>query len=142
MNLGTDENPAKVVLDTNILVSALVYGGNPEQIVELILDKKLIAFISLPLQTELVEILIKKFNFSTSSIETVEKLIEINFNLVYPTKTINIVRDEDDNRVLEAAVEGKCSYIITGDKELLNLKTFKDIKILNAAQFLQLRRED
>ncbi|HEX8932007.1 MAG TPA: putative toxin-antitoxin system toxin component, PIN family [Patescibacteria group bacterium] len=48
-----------------------------------------------------------------------------------------MVRDIDDNRVLEAAVEGKCQYIITGDADLLDLKIFQSIKIITAEDFLK-----
>ncbi len=46
------------------------------------------------------------------------------------------VRDRDDNRVLEAAVEGDCDFIITGDRDLLELCKYKKIKIITPAQFL------
>ena len=47
-----------------------------------------------------------------------------------------VIRDQDDNRVLEAAIEGNCSHIITGDKGLLDIVTFKDITILTPDDFL------
>jgi predicted nucleic acid-binding protein len=47
-----------------------------------------------------------------------------------------VPRDPDDNMVLECAVEGKAHYIVTGDKDLLVLKTFGDIRIIRASDFL------
>ena len=52
-------------------------------------------------------------------------------------KTINAVRDDDDNRVLEAAVEGKCEYVVTGDEDLLSLQNYGGIKIITPAEFLR-----
>lgn len=136
MNIGMAKKPARIVLDTNILISALVYGGKPEQIYNLILNKELIAVISPILRSELNEILIKKFKFEFNRVEQLENIMRNNFLIVNPTRNIALARDEDDNRVLEAAVEGKCSYIITGDKDLLELKIFKNIRIVTPDTFL------
>ncbi|MBI2007275.1 MAG: putative toxin-antitoxin system toxin component, PIN family [Candidatus Blackburnbacteria bacterium] len=126
----------RVVLDSNILISAFVYGGKPEQILRLILEKQIDGFTSSPLLSELFEVLIKKFHFSLEKIQVFEQKIKKNFLVVYPEKTVHVVKDEDDNKVLEVAVEGGCDFIITGDKELLRLGKWKGISILTADQFL------
>lgn len=129
---------SSVVLDTNILVSALVFGGNPEEILKLALTKKISAVTSLFLLAELTEILSKKFSFDEKKTLLVVRKIKNTFQVVYPKKEITVLKDNNpDNRVLEAAFEGDCSHIITGDKELLALKKFKNIKILNAKDFLE-----
>lgn len=136
MNLGMVKKPLNVDLDTNILVSALIFGGKPEQVYNLVLEKQITAVISMALFSELLEILIKKFKFVPKRVKQLEKVIKKHFKIVYPKVTINVVRDEDDNRVLEAALEGKCNYIVTGDKDLLELATFKNIKIVTPDTFL------
>jgi len=136
MSIGTAKKPPRVVLDTNILISALVYGGKPEQIYNLVLDKQLTAITSPILLSELTEILIKKFKLELSRIKQLEKITKNNFTLVQPAKIIKLVKDDDDNRVLEAALEGRCDYIVTGDKDLLDLKIFKNIKIVTPDTFL------
>ena len=138
MTTDTKKAPPKTVLDTNIIVSALVFGGKPRQIFKLILSKQLEAVISLSLFTELTEILVKKFNFSSDKIHFLEQKIKKYFQIVYPTKTINILKDLADNRVLEAAIAGDCQFVISGDKELLELKQYRNIKILTASQFLEI----
>ena len=60
-----------------------------------------------------------------------------NFNIVYPSKTLQAISVEDDNRVLEAAIEGDCSHIVSGDKDLLDLHVFEEISIQNPADFLK-----
>ena len=137
MSSDTVKKPLRVVLDTNILISALIYGGKPEQIYNLVLEKQIIAVTSAVLLAELSETLIKKFHFNHIRIEQLERIIKKHIRIVYPKETIGIVKDDDDNRVLEAAIESKCSYIITGDKELLDLRVYKGIKILTADQFLK-----
>jgi len=130
------KKPLKLVLDTNILVSALIYGGKPEQVYNLILEKQITAITSTILFSELFEVLIKKFNFDPRRVKQLERIIKKHFKVVYPNETINAVKDDDDNRVLEAAKEGKCEYIITGDKELLKIRKYKHIKIVTAEEFL------
>src|SRR3989344_1293202 len=125
MNSGMVKKPPKVVLDTNLLISALVFGGKPQQVYNLVLEKQIIGITSPILLAELTEVLTKKFNFELIRIEQLEKIIKKHFKMVNPKQTIKILQDIDDNRVLEAAIEGKCSYIVTGDSDLLTLKTFQ-----------------
>lgn len=138
MNSDTDENPVKVVLDTNILISAFGFSGKPREIFLLILEKekKIQGVISPVLLAELNEVILKKFPKLEPQLPFIEKQLKNKFLVVKPKKILHIVKDEDDNRVLEAAVEGSCSYIVTGDKELLNLQSFQEIKIVTADQFL------
>ena len=138
MNLGTIRKLPKVVLDTNIIISALIFGGKPEQIYNLVLNKQIFPLTSPILIAELTEILIKKFKFDLIKIKQLEKITKKYFKIVHPDETFHKLADEDDNRVLEAALEGKCDYIITGDKDLLELSFFKKIEILTADQFLQI----
>lgn len=129
-------NRIKVVLDTNILVSTLIFGGKPQQILRLCLEKEINAVTSNFLLAELVETLVKKFKFISPKALFIERKVKKSFELVYPKTTINLLKDKPDNRVLEAAVEGDCNYIITGDKELLELTSYKNVKIVNADNFL------
>ncbi|OGF52645.1 MAG: putative toxin-antitoxin system toxin component, PIN family [Candidatus Fraserbacteria bacterium RBG_16_55_9] len=53
---------------------------------------------------------------------------------------VSVCRDDDDNRVLECALDGRADYIVTGDKDLLDLKVFEGIKVVNVSDFLQLHQ--
>lgn len=126
----------KVVLDTNIIVSGILFGGKPKDILELVYSEKIIAVTSQFLLTELQEVLLKKFKFTKEAILDITGKIKEVYYFVLPNKIIHVLKDNPDNRVLEAAVEGNCSFIITGDRALLKLKTFKKIKIVTPNQFL------
>lgn len=128
----------RVVLDTNILFSAIGFGGKPARIVLLVTKEEIEAITSPILIAELEEALTKKLALGEEYIELALEDIRDNFTIVHPGEEINVLKDTDDNRVLEAAVEGKCEYIITGDKELLTLKIYKGIKILTADEFLDI----
>lgn len=138
MNIGIPKKPAKVTLDTNILISAIGFGGKPREILRLVLDKQIKAVTSPILLAELEDVIGKKFPNLAHSFERTNRRIKKNFNIVKPKITLHILKDEPDNRVLEAAVEGKCDYIVTGDIELLKLKKFNNMKILSANVFLNL----
>lgn len=126
----------RILLDTNVLISALIFGGKPREILRSVIEKKLIAVTSQVLLAELSDILSKKFKFTEDKIRLLIEKIKKTFVVVYPTVAINILSDDPDNRVLEAGVEGDCSYIITGDKGLLGLSKYKNIEILNPSEFL------
>jgi len=129
-------NLKRVVLDTNIFISDILNGGKPREVVELIYSEQIKGVISPAILTELQETLIKKFKFLKEAVLDIEKEIEESFELVYPKLTIAILEDNPDNRVLEAAIEGKCYFIVTGDNDLLRLKEYKRIKIITPHQFL------
>lgn len=138
MNTGTSASKIKVVLDTNVIISAIGFGGKPRIILELVLTKNIQAISSNVLLAELEDVIYKKFPLLASEFEIINKQLRKNFKIVKPKKSIHILKDEPDNRVLEAAQEGKCQYIITGDKELLNLDSFERIRIITADEFLNI----
>ena len=138
MNTGPVVSLPKVILDTNIIISALGIHGKPREILSLILDNQIQGVISSVLLAELEDVVNKKFPLLSSDLEKTKKQIRKKFKMVNPKQTVKILQDIDDNRVLEAAMTGKCSYIVTGDSDLLILKTFHQIKILTPNDFLRI----
>ena len=138
MNTGMVVSLPKVILDTNIIISALGFGGKPREILNLILDNQIQGVTSSVLLAELEDVVNKKFPLLSSDLEKTKKQIRKKFKMVIPKQTVKILQDIDDNRVLEAAMTGKCNYIVTGDKDLLTLKTFHQIKILTPNDFLNI----
>lgn len=137
MNIATAQKPLSVLLDTNVIVSALVFGGKPFQILSLALERKIHVVTSAVLLAELADVINKKFPLAREDLRLFEKQAKKTFKFVDPKESIDILEDDPDNRVLEAALEGKCNLIITGDNELLELTKFKDIKIITPGDFLQ-----
>ena len=128
----------KVVLDTNIIVSAIVFGGKPRDIIYLIQEGKVQAFVSSSILYELKEVLTKKFNFNDEKLSEVEDLINKNFVSVSPKDSLKMIKSYPiDNKILEVAVESKADYLITGDKKhILPLKKIRKTKIVLAEEFL------
>ena len=88
--------------------------------------------------SEVLRILEVKFGFSKSRLQTVYKLFSKRMTFVTPEQALHVLADDPDNRILEAAVAGKCEYIVTGDKPLLALGKYKNIEILSVNEFLKL----
>ena len=126
----------RVVLDTNILISALGFGGKPREIFKLVLEKKITAISSHILLAEFDDVISKKFPKLATELDRIQKQFKKNMKIVKPSRSVHILQDEPDNRVLEAASEGGCDYIVTGDNDLLNLKKFKNILVLKPDNFL------
>lgn len=126
----------RVLLDTNILISAFQFGGTPFYVFEYILSKRVIGITSDELLVELLGVFRRKFQLDRDTIALAEKKVRRAFRIVAPTVSLDVLNDVDDNRVLEAAITGHCDYIVTGDTDLLNLKQFRGIAIVTPAEFL------
>lgn len=128
----------KAVFDTNVLVSALAFGGKPLEVLELAISEKVKLVISNVLLDELKGVLGgPKFRYPQPIIDLMIDQFMAIVELVKPRREISrIVTDPDDNRVLECAVEGEVDYIVSGDPDLLDLEAFEGITICTPAQFL------
>jgi putative PIN family toxin of toxin-antitoxin system len=132
------KNPQLVVIDSNVVISALVFGGNPKLVLLLAISKQIQSVVSQFIFFEIDKALRIKFQFSTGDRKLLfEKYKNASKKVELMKSKINVSRDKKDDAILEAAVEGKCAYIITGDKDLLVLKKYKNIKILSAKEFLE-----
>jgi putative PIN family toxin of toxin-antitoxin system len=128
----------KVVADTNVLVSALIFpGGSPEAFYRLALERRIELVTSRPLLAELGRVLTEKFGWEPERAEdAVEQMIRL-AEVVHPQDTVSeIEADPADNRVLEAATEGKADAIVSGDRHLLSLGSWRGIRIQAPAAFV------
>ena len=131
----------KAVLDTNVLVSALNFGGNPDLILRLSRGrtKRFDLFLSPFILKELSVTLSGKFFWSVPRIERATQLL-VKWGDVVPTKnSISVITAcEPDNRILECAVKAEADFIVSGDKHLLNLKKYEGIRMVTPTQFLKI----
>lgn len=128
----------KVILDTNIIVSAIVFGGKPREIFDLIQNGRIQADVTSFIIFELKEVLTKKFDFNDEKLKEVEDIIHNSFVDISPKISLNLIKKYPlDNKILEAAIEAKADYLITGDKKhILPLKKIKETQIVTAEEFL------
>ncbi len=132
----------RVVVDTNILVSAMIKPrGNIGLILKHLRAGKYTLIYSEPMLTEIVDVLNRprirdKYGFEPGDIETFVALLILRGKVVVPKRRIAVCRDPKDNMILEAAVDGNADKIVSGDNDLLSLKEIEDIPILKPAHFV------
>lgn len=127
----------KAVLDTNVYISALNFGGIPYNILEKAIEGKFKLFISEEIITEVLAVSAKKFNYSDQRLKQVSLFLRDISVIVQPKITINIIkRFPADNRIIECAVGVKADYLVTGDKKhILPLKKYKSTRIITPEEF-------
>lgn len=127
----------RVVLDTNVFISALMFGGRPGNLLDLAFLQSFHLVISPELLEELDEKLLSKFAVSASDRAMIRVKLESIAEVIRPQMALSVIKDDpDDDRVLECALEGRAEYIVTGDRDLLKLGSYEDISIVSVRQFL------
>jgi putative PIN family toxin of toxin-antitoxin system len=137
-----------VVLDTNVIISALLSpSGPPATIIDHWRAEDLDVVTSPPLLDELERVLhyprvLKRLRWTSAEIEEFIQDFQAVATVVEPQMTLNVIKQNPpDNRVLECAVAGAAAYIVSGNADLLDPKTYSGIVILNPAAFLRLLRQ-
>ena len=127
-----------IVLDTNVYISGILFGGNSKNILNKIIEGKITLYISEEIFSEIKDVLSrKKFDFPPEIVHNIIIEIELISEFITPTVFHNIVeKDKDDNIIIDCAVEAKADFIVTGDKILQEIKSFKGIEILSPRDFL------
>ena len=136
--------PLRVVLDTNVIVSALLWQGRPGELLALAGEGEIILYASAQIMAELKATLAKPklAPAITATGNTAKGLIASYRHLVRNTqaKAISgqVSRDSDDDAILACAIAAKAQYLVTGDNDLLVLDRYDDVQILTVAAFLDL----
>jgi putative PIN family toxin of toxin-antitoxin system len=134
----------RVVIDANIFVSGFLNPrSTPANVLDLVRERKVILVISQEIIAEINRVLLYDHlqsihRLSKKKIE--EALADLTTTAVITPGIIrvNVVRDLTDNKYVESAIEGSAGYIVSGDKDLTDLKSYQNIKIITPADFLQL----
>ncbi|OGC08020.1 putative toxin-antitoxin system toxin component, PIN family [candidate division WOR-1 bacterium RIFOXYD2_FULL_36_8] len=128
----------KVVLDTNVYISAILFGGIPQKIIAFARNKKIIIISSDYILWEIQKVLRDKFNIPNDHLYKIEQDILKLTQLTYVSSKVNkITKDPTDNMILSSAIDGNASFIVTGDKHLLEIGFFKNIKITTPFNFIK-----
>jgi uncharacterized protein len=127
----------RVVLDSNVYISALMFpGGSAETALLAAVDGKYTVAISKAVIHEVLDVLARKFDQSSEELSRVAVFLAEVGEVVRPSKTLRILRDEPDNRILECAVAGSADLIVTGDRAMLAHGRHGGIRIVSLRQFL------
>ena len=128
----------RVVLDTNIIISALFWTGPPRDVYNLVRENKIIMLFSEDMEREFIRVLgYPKFGLSAKEILPIVIHLRNNAELIRPAAALSVITaDPTDNIFLECAVDGRADYIISGDKHLLDLDLYQGIHIIKPKDFL------
>jgi len=135
----------RAVLDTNVLISSVIATGTPHNIVVKGFSSEYQIIVSVATLTEFRETLLKypeKFHLSEKEVQQEVETIRYFAEFVDPDEEITAVDDDpDDDKFLEAAVAGHVDYLVSGDRHLLDLSTFRGIEIVDPRTFYDLISE-
>jgi putative PIN family toxin of toxin-antitoxin system len=127
----------RVAFDTNIFISALVIPGSlAGKAILKIIEGRDILFISKDIMNEVLSVLASKFSRDKEALSHVALMLSELGELVKPIKKASIFRDDPDNRILECAIHSKADVLVTGDKEILQLRDYGGIKIISLKEYI------
>lgn len=128
----------RIVVDTNVLISGVFFGGFPRRILSSIVSKEMIACATAEIIDEYEEIVQemierKQGHINRAILAPLIKAMEI----IEPASHIEICRDPDDDKFLECAKDSHALYIVSGDKDLLVIENYENIQIVTAKEFCE-----
>jgi len=128
----------RVVFDSNVIISAFLFGGLPARLLALAMGNQIQAYTSLAILDEVRDVLQRpKFGLTAADalmlVEELRQLCEV----IDPVSRVQkILQDTDDHMILECALTARAHLIVTGDAQLLALRKWRKIEILNPADTL------
>lgn len=129
----------RVVLDTNILISGLLYIGKPKKLLDLAVEGKIDVISSIGMIDEFRRVIARdKFKITKPEQEIMVNFIIRLSRIIKVRSEFKVVRDRGDDIVVNTAFDGQAEYIVSGDKHLLELKEFGKTKIVKASEMLAL----
>lgn len=128
----------KIVVDTNVMISGIFFGGNPQKVLRAIVSNEIVACATTEIideYEEIVERMIQKKqgHLNANILTPVLQKLE----LIEAKSIVDICRDPDDNKFLGCAKDAKALYIVSGDADLLDLGNYEDIDIITAKEFCE-----
>ena len=126
----------RIVIDTNVLVSA-VLGGASSEVLDLLKSNQFSLIASIEILNEYSDVLNRpKFNLPRKVVDDIMLYLYQISIFVIPDEAVDIITDESDNRFLEAATAGKADFIVSGDRHLLGLVRYEETEIIKVKDFL------
>lgn len=128
----------RIVIDTNVLISGVFFGGFPQKILCAVVDHKITACATTEIINEYEEIVQEMINRKQGYINKaiLSPLIKV-MEIIEPITQVRICRDPDDNKFLECAKDSHALYIVSGDKDLLVIEQFENVQIVTAKDFCE-----
>lgn len=131
----------RAVLDTHVVISALLFSGPPSQLVSAWQSSRLRPVVSAPIRDEYIRVLAyPKFELTSPEIRSVieEELLPFIESVKVIQATVPEVRDPDDAKFITCAVTAGVRWLVSGDDDLLSLHQIQSVKVVSVTAFLQL----
>ena len=126
----------KIVIDTNVVASAVFFGGRPRELLEKLLLGEVTAFVSREIVEEYRETMLRlQEKYPARPVTVPLTQIVTACRLIEPTTAVHVCRDPDDDKFINCAVDSKSLYIVSGDHDLLAVGTFQDVEVVTVADF-------
>ncbi|HOG50924.1 MAG TPA: putative toxin-antitoxin system toxin component, PIN family [Lentisphaeria bacterium] len=130
----------RIVIDTNVVASAIFFGGKPAKLLKLVLLRHPILAVAtseiLEEYQTTIDYLLKKYNGKKLNFTMIPLFSA--FEIIHSTSTIAVCRDPDDDKFISCAIDGQCCYIVSGDKDLLILNEYQNVQIITVSNFFRL----
>jgi putative PIN family toxin of toxin-antitoxin system len=125
-----------IVIDTNVVISGVFFGGYPRKVLNAVLKGELCAYASPEIISEYYEIVDEMISRKKGVLNSdVISLLVRSMEIISPSYKTDICRDPDDNKFLECAKDCQALYIVSGDNDLLVLENFEGTQIITAKDF-------
>ncbi len=129
----------KIVIDTNIVISGTFFGGFPRKILEAVVRDKVEAYANTKIIKEYLDIVKEMITDKGGNLDVNILLPFIDkLNVVKSMSKIKISRDKDDDKFIECAIDSNALYVVSGDKDLLDIVKYQRISIITAKDFYKL----
>lgn len=128
----------RIVLDTNILISATIWDKSvSNKLLRILAGRDIEILTSYDILEEYKKVLRRDFKYEHENINKIILELLSYIQVIEPQRKVEVVKeDPDDNKIIECAVESGSDYILTYDKHLLTLEEFEGIKIIKPEEFL------
>jgi len=139
--MGKKKTPITVIIDTNVLLSALLFKGKVARIVELWKEERICpAFTRETFEEFNLALQYPKFSLSVEEIKAiVEEEVLPYFHIVEATvSAAGVCSDSDDDKFISGALSASAAFIVTGDKKLLSIKEYRSVRVITVSDFLKL----
>ena len=128
----------KIVIDTNVLISAAFFGGVPKKVIDLVIEENVAAYTNEDILAEYADtafdmVAKKKGHLNQELFERFMSQVEV----IDAVAVVEVCRDPDDNKFIACAVDAKAIYIVNGDKDLLTVGNYAEIEIVTAKDFYE-----
>lgn len=126
----------RIVVDTNVVISGIFFGGVPGRVIESIVRKEIEAYANPEILEEYEEIVDEMIHRKQGKLKKeVLSRFTARLELIESKTKVEVCRDPDDDKFLSCALDAKALYIVSGDKDLLAIREYDGVEIVTAADF-------